>query len=109
MPVEDDDIQQDDLSFDVDPDDIDSVCYENPILADAPVDNICGNEAVTYIFRPAGNRSYICRDHAEEATRFGDDVFDGDGKPTLVSCKRCLRPTPRNRVSVDKICEECER
>lgn len=108
MTTEDGGVQQGDVAFDTDPDTIESNCYENPIEADAPVDNTCGNDAVTYIFRPAGHRSYICREHAEQATRFGDDVFE-DGNPTLVTCKRCLRPTPRNRVTPDKICEGCER
>jgi len=96
-----------DVTVEADPDDIDSKCSANPIDADGPTDVWCGQESVTYCFRPAGHRVYLCEDHAKQATRFGDDVF-ADGAPTLVSCMRCVRPTPRNRMNVDRICEECQ-
>ena len=90
-----------------DPDGIDSNCHGNPIEAEAAVDNWCGNDAVTFVFKPSGHRVYVCRDHAEQMNRFGDDAFD-DGNPTAVVCKRCLQYTPRDRVNVEKICEECQ-
>jgi len=89
-----------------DPEGIDSVCHANPKDAEAAVDLMCGNDAVTFVFKPAGHRVYLCRDHAEDVNRFGDDAF-ADGHPSAVVCKRCLRFTPRDRVNIDKICEEC--
>jgi len=96
-----------DVTVQANPDDIDSNCSANPIDADGPTDVWCGNDAVTMCFRPAGHRVYLCQEHAEQALRFGDDVFDGDA-PTLVTCKRCVKPTPRNRINIDGICEDCE-
>lgn len=90
-----------------DPDGIDSNCHANPIEAEAAVDHMCGEDAVTFVFKPAGHRVYLCRDHAEQVNRFGDDVF-ADGHPSTVVCKRCLRFTPKDRVNFDKICEECQ-
>lgn len=95
------------VEVDADPDDIESNCSANPIDADGPTDVWCGADAVTICFRPSGHRVYLCRDHAKQANRFGDDVFS-DGIPTLVTCKRCVRPTPRDRISIDTICEGCE-
>lgn len=95
----------------IDPDQaeaIDSKCSSNPIGANGPTDVWCGNNAVAYCFRPGGHRSYLCHDHVEQANRFGDDVFT-DGPPTLETCKRCVKPTPRDRTNIDGICEECER
>jgi len=96
-----------DVTVQVNPDDIDSNCSANPIDADGPTDVPCGNDAVTMCFRPDGRRSYLCQDHAEQALRFDDDVFDDDA-PTLVTCKRCVKPTPRHRIDVDGICEKCQ-
>jgi hypothetical protein len=96
-----------DVEVEADPADIDSNCSLNPIDADGPTNVWCGNDAVTYFFRPAGHRVYACRKHAQQATRFGDDVF-GDGAPTLATCKRCAKPTPRRRVNIDGICEKCQ-
>jgi len=91
-----------------DPDGIDSNCHANPKDAEAAVDLMCGEDAVTFVFKPAGHRVYLCRDHAEDLNRFDDDdAFDGPN-PTAVVCKRCLRFTPRHRVSVDRICDECQ-
>lgn len=96
-----------DVEVEADPEDIDSNCSANPIDADGKTNAPCGNPAVTYCFRPAGHRVYLCEAHGKQATRFGDDVF-ADGAPTLVPCKRCVRPTPRRRINVDGICEDCQ-
>lgn len=90
-----------------DPDGIDSNCHANPLDADAATDVWCGEDAVTFVFKPAGHRVYLCREHAEQVNRFGDDAF-ADGPPTAVVCKRCNKFTPRDRVSVEKICDECQ-
>lgn len=93
--------------FGVDTDAIDSTCGEPPVGADGPTDAVCGNEAVTFVFRTAGHRAYICQDHAEMLLRFGDDVFE-DGQPTVIRCKRCLRPTAKRHANHDKICADCQ-
>lgn len=90
-----------------DPDGIDSTCHAPPIDAEGPTDARCGDDAVTFVFRPAGHRVYLCRAHAELMNRFGDDMF-ADGHPTAVDCKRCHKPTPKSRINFDKICEECQ-
>lgn len=90
-----------------DPDKIESVCHGNPTDADVAVDDWCGDPAVTWAFRSGGTRVYLCRDHAVEMTRFGDDVFD-DGHPQATVCKRCLRYTPPDRASAGDICDDCQ-
>lgn len=90
-----------------DPDGIDTKCSANPLDAEGPTDVWCGNDAVTFVFKPAGHRVYLCEEHAKHANRFGDDVF-ADGPPSLVICKRCLKFTPRDRINHERICEECQ-
>jgi hypothetical protein len=90
-----------------DPDGIDSTCHATPHGAEGPADVTCDGDAVSYVFRPAGHRVYLCRDHADDVTRFGDDAF-ADGHPTAVTCTRCLRYTPRHRVDADRICTDCQ-
>lgn len=91
-----------------DPDKIDSTCHANPLDADGATDVWCGENAVAVVSKPAGHRVYLCQEHAEQLQRFNDAVFDGDGIPTAVVCKRCNQFTPRNRVNFDKICENCQ-
>jgi hypothetical protein len=86
---------------------IDSKCHGNPIDADAAVDNWCGNDASTFVFKPAGHRVYVCLEHAEQVIRFGDEAFRGT-HPTVVVCKRCQKYTPKDRVNFEKICEDCQ-
>lgn len=90
-----------------DPDTIDSKCSQVPIDADGSTAARCGADAVTYVFRPAGHRAYLCRDHAELVNRFGDDAF-ADGHPTVYPCDRCNKPTPSTRLNFDGLCEDCQ-
>lgn len=94
-------------------DSIESLCYGNPLDAEGATDDVCGNDAVVVVFKPAGHRTYLCHEHAAAIARFGDDVFagvvDGDERPPTVDvCKRCNQFTPRHRLNADKICDECE-
>lgn len=91
-----------------DPDGIDSNCHANPLDADGQTDVWCGEDAVAVVFKPAGHRVYLCREHAEQVNRFGDDAFAGDDPPTTVECKRCFKFTPKHRINHEGICEECQ-
>lgn len=92
---------------DVDPADIDSKCFAPPLGAEGPTEAKCGADAVTYAFRNKGHRTYLCADHARQLLRFGDGVFD-DGFPTVVTCERCFKPTPKAHINFDKVCEDCQ-
>lgn len=92
----------------IDPDDIESNCHASPIDADGPTDVWCGADAVTFGVRPSGHRVYLCDDHARQVARFDGGVFDEDARPAIVDCKRCHKPTPRNKVNHERICDDCQ-
>lgn len=91
-----------------DPGGLDSTCSQVPIGVEGPTDKRCGDAAVTYVFRPAGHRAYLCADHADLINRFDDDAFR-NGHPTVFPCDRCNKPTPTKRIGPDGLCEECQK
>lgn len=86
--------------------DIETRCMASP-SASSGDERRCGKNAVAYARSARGYRVYLCRDHAEEAARFDEDLFDG-GVPRVSTCGGCGRFTPTEKMSGGRFCDDCE-
>ena len=89
-------------------DGLDSNCYGLPLEADGPTNEICGNDAVTWVELPSGTRRYLCPDHADRVERFGEVEVGA----RIRICDRCLTETPVAQIDTNGgewACGECMR